>query len=113
MFDWIEKTFDTLAQYFLDLFEWFFEFVWLSIEGFLNFFKDLAVDLVIEFLGIVKPLLPPGLLDSIVESYTWFQYADGWVPLSYGFSLLLAYYGIAVGFYIIRFLVSLLPVGKV
>ena len=114
MFDWIQSTFDTLARYFLDLLMWFFEFIFLLFDSFLRFLWELVRPLVIDCLAAGAAYLPGGWVDTIVDGYFWFQYINNWVPVDYAIKLFIAYYSIAVAFYVTRVsLTFILPLGRV
>ncbi len=51
---------------------------------------------------------------TIVDGYFWFQYINNWVPVDYAIKLFIAYYSIAVAFYVTRVsLTFILPLGRV
>ncbi len=109
MFKWVEETFDTLAEYFLDLFVWFFEFVFGILNFLFEFLSEFASGLAVEGLEAAAKHVPEDLFDTILASYEWLRYIDGWVPVTYSLVLLVAFYALAIAMYIARFLISLIP----
>ena len=113
IWDFLKSVFETFAQYFLDLFVWFFEFVYEILNTIFEFFIEIVTDLAVAVLEKIAPYIPENVLETITASYEWLKYINEWVPVTYGLSLFVAYYSIAVAMYVARFLVSLLPIGRI
>lgn len=109
MWDWIKRTFDTLAGYFIDLLVWLLEFVFWIFDTMSRFLWGLVLSLLNSAFDAVRQEMPQGVVDTITASYAWLGYINDWVPLQYGITLFVAYYAIAGLLYVFRIVISLIP----
>ena len=113
MFDWIVnaiwEALRTVGGWCIDLFIWVLEWVFYYPGLFLSWLSGLAVDLVIEFLSMLAPYLPDGGMTAIVKAYVWLELIDEVFPLSFGISLLVAYYSIKLVLMIIKWTLKAIP----
>ena len=120
MFDWIESfwdaikdffksTYNKIAEYVIDLFIWLYEYVFYIINTFLDWMLNLLADLLVAAIESISPYLPSGLIETIMDSFAYLQYINGWVPVKLAIQLTIAYYAIALVLGVFRFVLSLIP----
>lgn len=104
-----------IGKWLLDLLIWLFEFVYNLINDFIDFIATFLTNILIWILKSIKEIIetvfPENLLRYIsdVKVYEWLEYADSWVPVSFGLKVFLLYHGIKILLIIFKFIVKFIP----
>lgn len=107
--DLILRGLKHIAGWLLDLFVWFFEWMYSVVSEFLQWLFDLMGEVALSVLEGLSGIMPEGLVDAITGTYEWLKYVDDWVPIKFGLGLLCAYFAIMVALAVLRWVLRLIP----
>lgn len=85
------------------------EYVLAAIKSFVTWFLDLVLTAVDDALAPILPLIPDLSGGNIFDFITYLSWANKWLAIDYGFTLLIAYFAIATIIIIIKWIISIIP----
>lgn len=85
------------------------EYILDGIKAFITWFLDLVLTSCDAALAPIVPLVPDLQGGNIADFVTYLSWANKWVDIEWGFTLLIAYLAIATLIIIIKWIISIIP----
>ncbi|MCC8164896.1 MAG: hypothetical protein LIQ31_01785 [Planctomycetes bacterium] len=113
MWDMAKEFLKSVFGWLFEAIAWFAVFIYHLFNELLSFLYGLCGDLFLEAIHQIDRYVPGDLEISIKASFEWLQYIEAWVPVSFAFKLVVAFYGIWLILGLYRTLKSFIPfIGK-
>ncbi len=113
MWDVVKEALKKAFGWFFEAIAWLAAFLYTLVNEILTFIFELCSELFLEAIHQLDRYIPGELESTITATFEWLQYIEAWIPVSYAFKLVIAFYGIWLILGLYRTLKSFIPfIGK-